>query len=204
MARSKIPTHDMSMLDESDPDYDYSDGPPDDEWMEAVPRDLSPEDEALLASANDEVCRRLGPDADGYLTDQIREALWNFYYDIDETLEYLKSLRKSTKPTASPDLLPTGRGKNHSGKPSSTLPTGKQPFPFGVFGLQSLTLRWSRSRFREESLRARFPCTKHDSHIHGRLLCRHALAEYSGTQEDGVCQPAPTKGRSTGWRPKGV
>lgn len=115
---------DMSDTAQSDhDDYDdFDDGLQDDAYMEHVPHDLSPEDKLRLAECANEVLTRLGPDADGYPIEDILDALWNFYYDIDETLGYLYSLRKppkSVKPTKTQDALPASSGKNKSGPKTS-------------------------------------------------------------------------------------
>jgi elongation factor 1 alpha-like protein len=51
--------------------------------------DLSPEDEELMRQGVVQIQAALGSDASKVKVDKIREALWNYYYDIDECVTFL-------------------------------------------------------------------------------------------------------------------
>ena len=60
-------------------------------------QDLSPEDKAQLAQGTQDVKAALGPQADKVTTQQIQEALWHYYYDVDKSVAYL--INKFIDPT---------------------------------------------------------------------------------------------------------
>ncbi|KAI0459124.1 hypothetical protein F5B21DRAFT_457304 [Xylaria acuta] len=66
----------------------YSDG--DDE--------LSPEDRAQMVAGTTQVRAALGTDSSKVTTQQIEEALWHYYYDVDKSVTYLASKYISPKP----------------------------------------------------------------------------------------------------------
>ncbi|KAH7312281.1 P-loop containing nucleoside triphosphate hydrolase protein [Stachybotrys elegans] len=81
------------------PNYDYD---PDDvaDYDEYDEDDeLSPEDRAALTKGTAEVRKALGRDAVQVTADQIQDALWHYYYDVDKTVAYL---RKTFIPQAKP------------------------------------------------------------------------------------------------------
>ncbi|KAF2670177.1 hypothetical protein BT63DRAFT_424128 [Microthyrium microscopicum] len=78
--------------------YDDLDDTFDDEeyYSEDQEEELSPEDEAQMHEGTLKVKAALGSDFP--VTDrEIRDALWNFFYDIDQSVAHLKSLRKTNK-----------------------------------------------------------------------------------------------------------
>lgn len=66
--------------------------------------ELSPEDKVQMAEGTAEVKALLGPRVDKVTTQQIQEALWHYYYDIDKTVAYLigKFVDPAPKPAAKP------------------------------------------------------------------------------------------------------
>ncbi|KAH8722048.1 hypothetical protein BGZ61DRAFT_447903 [Ilyonectria robusta] len=51
--------------------------------------ELSPEDRAAMTQGTTEVLRALGSEANKVTTEQIQEALWHYYYDLDKSVTYL-------------------------------------------------------------------------------------------------------------------
>lgn len=66
--------------------------------------ELSPEDKVQMVEGTAEVTALLGPQADKITAQQIQEALWHYYYDIDKTVAYLigKFVDPAPKPAAKP------------------------------------------------------------------------------------------------------
>ena len=52
-------------------------------------QEISPEDKAQLAQGTQDVKAALGPQADKVTTQQIQEALWYYYFDVDKSVAYL-------------------------------------------------------------------------------------------------------------------
>ncbi|KAM0752360.1 hypothetical protein T439DRAFT_206400 [Meredithblackwellia eburnea MCA 4105] len=68
--------------------------------------DMSPEDQAKLESATTEVFRRLGANTVIDKRD-VKDALWNYYFDVDQSIAYLKEeQRKKEKAVDDPTLAP--------------------------------------------------------------------------------------------------
>ncbi|KAL1871608.1 hypothetical protein VTK73DRAFT_1957 [Phialemonium thermophilum] len=61
---------------------------------------LSPEDEALMQQGTADVRAALGVEASKVTTEQIQEALWHYYYDVDKTVTYLMTKFISPPPKA--------------------------------------------------------------------------------------------------------
>lgn len=80
--------------------------------------ELSPEDKAQMAAGTAEVTTLLGPQADKVTTQQIQDALWHYYYDIDKTVAYLigKFIDPAPRPAAKP--------KSQATKPAERAYTG--------------------------------------------------------------------------------
>lgn len=70
--------------------------------------ELSPEDKVQMAEGTAEVKMILGPRVDKVTTQQIQEALWHYYYDIDKTVAYLigKFVDPAPKPAAKAKAQP--------------------------------------------------------------------------------------------------
>ncbi|KAI1416633.1 hypothetical protein F5Y13DRAFT_154404 [Hypoxylon sp. FL1857] len=68
-------------LDEYEGDDGYSD----------EGEELSPEDRAQLDAGTAEVRAALGVESSKVTTQQIQEALWHYYYDVDKSIAYLKT-----------------------------------------------------------------------------------------------------------------
>lgn len=71
--------------DDDDLDYDYDEPNEDQE-------ELSNEDKEQLRLGTIEVRRVLGSVYQSLSTTEIEDALWNYYYDVDKTVAYLKGL----------------------------------------------------------------------------------------------------------------
>lgn len=67
-------------------DIDEYDG---DEYAEEEENELSPEDKVQMAEGTAEVRRVLASQAQMVTTQQIQEALWHYYYDVDKSVAYL-------------------------------------------------------------------------------------------------------------------
>lgn len=67
-------------------DLDEYDG---EDYAEEEASDLSPEDKAQMAEGTAEVRKVLATQAQMVTTQQIQEALWHYYYDIDKSVAYL-------------------------------------------------------------------------------------------------------------------
>ncbi|CRK44683.1 hypothetical protein BN1723_016370 [Verticillium longisporum] len=63
-------------------EYDADDG-------ELGADQLTPEDRDTLAKGAEQVCETLGSAAGSLTTQQIHDALWYYYYDIEKTVDYL-------------------------------------------------------------------------------------------------------------------
>ncbi|KAK7433159.1 hypothetical protein QQZ08_000090 [Neonectria magnoliae] len=64
--------------------------------------ELSPEDRAAMTNGTAEIRSALGSEADKVTTEQIQEALWHYYYDLDKSITYLMKtfIAPPPKPTA--------------------------------------------------------------------------------------------------------
>ncbi|KAI5866182.1 P-loop containing nucleoside triphosphate hydrolase protein [Durotheca rogersii] len=70
--------------------------------------ELSPEDRAQMDAGTDEIRASLGSESSKVTTQQIQEALWHYYYDVDKSIAYLISKfiappSKKKEPVPSPD-----------------------------------------------------------------------------------------------------
>ncbi len=76
----------------------------------------------------------LGSDSSKVTTQQIEEALWHYYYDVEKSVAYLASKYISSKPAK----LPAQEGNKSGGKPPSfhtdTFGTGVNRQHAEVFG----------------------------------------------------------------------
>lgn len=79
-------------------------------------QEISPEDKAQLAQGTQDVKAALGPQADKVTTQQIQEALWYYYFDVDKSVAYL--INKFIDPA------PPKPAKTKTPKPADT---GKKP-----------------------------------------------------------------------------
>lgn len=63
--------------------------------------ELSPEDKVAMANGTAQIRAALGTEADNVTTEQIQEALWHYYYDVDKSVTYLMKtfIAPAPKPT---------------------------------------------------------------------------------------------------------
>lgn len=114
-------------------DLDEYDG---EEYAEEEENELSPEDKAQMDESTAEVRRVLASQAQMVTTQQIQEALWHYYYDVDKSVAYLinKFIDPAPKPAAtkskgpSPKQTPASDGKSSAelllSSVDSSSPTG--------------------------------------------------------------------------------
>lgn len=90
--------------------YDYEnelddfDGQGEVDEEEEGQEELSPEDKAQMAQGTAEIISLLGTQADKVTQQQIQDALWHYYYDIDKSVAYL--VGKFVDPTPQPAAKP--------------------------------------------------------------------------------------------------
>ncbi len=90
---------------------------------------LSPEDQELLSKGTAEVTTCLGPEAHKVPVDQIQEALWYYYFDVEKAVAYLTTKFISPpapKPTKNKAKLePDGKrnSSTYSDPPFPPLPS---------------------------------------------------------------------------------
>lgn len=102
-------------------DLDEYDG---DDYAEEE-NDLSPEDKVQMAEGTAEVRRALATQAQMVTTQQIQEALWHYYYDVDKSVAYL--INKFIDPASKTNSTKA------KGPPPRQTPTSDgmfSPFPF--------------------------------------------------------------------------
>ncbi|GAP92487.2 putative elongation factor 1-alpha [Rosellinia necatrix] len=75
--------------------------------------ELSPEDRAQMTAGTVDVRATLGTDSSKVTTQQIEDALWHYYYDVEKTVAYLTSKYISPK-----SARQVAREKSKSGEPS--------------------------------------------------------------------------------------
>lgn len=114
--------------------YDYEnelddfDGNYEAEEEEEEQNEMSPEDKIQMAEGTAEVMALLGPSAEKVTTQQIQDALWHYYYDIDKTVAYL--IGKFVDPAPKPVAKPKAQAKPTEGmyaSPSLTFVDPAQP-----------------------------------------------------------------------------
>lgn len=110
-------------LDDFDGEYEAEE--------EEEQNELSPEDKIQMAEGTAEVTALLGPGADKVTIQQIQDALWHYYYDVDKTVAYL--IGKFVDPTPKPAAKPKAQTKPTEGMYISPSPTYIDPTqPTGV------------------------------------------------------------------------
>ncbi|PSR79388.1 elongation factor Tu GTP binding domain-containing protein [Coniella lustricola] len=105
--------------------YDYEDELSDYDGQGAQDEEedeLSPEDRKQMTEATAEVLSALGLQSDKITVQQIQEALWHYYYDVDKSVAYLINKyidppKKEAKPKAKPATPASDAGKK-TAKPS--------------------------------------------------------------------------------------
>ncbi|KAI0968268.1 P-loop containing nucleoside triphosphate hydrolase protein [Xylaria arbuscula] len=75
--------------------------------------ELSPEDRAQMVAGTVAVRAALGDDSSKVTTQQVEEALWHYYYDIEKSVAYLTSKHIAPKPAKS-----SAQKRNKPGEPS--------------------------------------------------------------------------------------
>lgn len=110
-------------LDDFDGEYEAEE--------EEEQNELSAEDKVQMAEGTAEVTALLGPSADKVTTQQIQDALWHYYYDIDKTVAYI--IGKFVDPTPKPAAKPKAQTKPTEGMYTSPCLTFIDPTqPTGV------------------------------------------------------------------------
>ncbi|KAL2019179.1 hypothetical protein VTK56DRAFT_9979 [Thermocarpiscus australiensis] len=79
---------------------DYQDAMDEYEGYSEEEDELSPEDRALMSQATADVQAALGVEASKVTVDQIEDALWHYYYDVDKSVTYLTSTYINPRPKA--------------------------------------------------------------------------------------------------------
>lgn len=88
--------------------------------------ELSPEDRAQMTAGTEEIRAVLGPQAAKVTTQQIQEALWHYYYDVDKTVAYLISK------FVDPEPKPAAKSKPQKKIPP---PSDGMPFPHSLLAV---------------------------------------------------------------------
>lgn len=88
----------------------------DDDYYSDEAEELGEEDKALLEQGTADVRAALGVEADKVTTEQIQEALWHYYYDVDKSVTYLltkfiappppKTAKSAQKPQPGKHIFP--------------------------------------------------------------------------------------------------
>lgn len=100
-------------------DDDFYD-PDEDDYEE----ELSSEDKAAMESGTIAVRKALGDDASKVTLDQIQEALWHYYYDVEKSVGYLRNKFVAPPPKPAPKkAAPEGKSTEFSFASTS------EPFP---------------------------------------------------------------------------
>lgn len=117
-------------------DLDEYDG---EEYAEQEEDELSPEDKVQMAEGTAEVRRVLAAKAEMVTTQQIQEALWHYYYDVDKSVAYLINKfidpapkTGNIKPKETPPKQPPSSGGKSL--PGPFLLSVDFPLPTGVSG----------------------------------------------------------------------
>ena len=71
--------------------------------------ELSPEDRVAMANGTAEVRIALRSEANKVTTDQIQEALWHYYYDVDKSVTYLMKTYIAPAPKPTPKKAASGK-----------------------------------------------------------------------------------------------
>ncbi|KAI2633384.1 hypothetical protein GGS21DRAFT_520491 [Xylaria nigripes] len=88
--------------------------------------ELSPEDRAQMTAGTAKVRLALGADSSKVTTQQIEEALWHYYYDVDKSATYLTNKYITPKPAKTAKSAKPVAQKNKSGDEPHT---GLLPYP---------------------------------------------------------------------------
>ncbi|RYP16914.1 hypothetical protein DL765_004838 [Monosporascus sp. GIB2] len=72
--------------------------------------ELSPEDRAQMVAGTAEIRAALGDEASKVTTQQIQEALWHYYYDVDKSIAYLVSKFIAPSPKAAKSTTKKQKG----------------------------------------------------------------------------------------------
>ncbi|RYP12189.1 hypothetical protein DL767_011394 [Monosporascus sp. MG133] len=88
-------------------DLDEYDG---EEYEEEEEDELSPEDRAQMAAGTAEIRAALGDESSKVTTQQIQEALWHYYYDVDKSITYLMSKFIAPAPKAAKSATKKQKG----------------------------------------------------------------------------------------------
>lgn len=92
----------------------------DDYYSDEAEEELSAEDKALMEQGTADVKAALGVEASKVTTEQIQEALWHYYYDVDKSMTYL--LTKFIAPPPPKAAKSAQKGN----------PTGKHTFSYSA------------------------------------------------------------------------
>nr|QPG92862.1 elongation factor thermo unstable [Neonectria ditissima] len=83
--------------------------------------ELSPEDRAAMTNGTAEIRSALGSEADKITTEQIQEALWHYYYDLDKSITYLMKTYIAPPPKPAAKKAPEGMSSAVSFPASQSL-----------------------------------------------------------------------------------
>lgn len=92
----------------------------DDDYSDADAEELGAEDKALMEQGTADIREALGVEASKVTTEQIQEALWHYYYDVDKSVTYL--ITKFIAPAPPKAAKPAQKGN----------PSGKHPFSYSA------------------------------------------------------------------------
>jgi elongation factor 1 alpha-like protein len=102
----------------------------DDYYSDEAEQELSAEDKAAMEQGTADVKAALGVEASKVTAEQIQEALWHYYYDIDKTVTYL--LTKFIAPP--PPKAAKSAQKTQSGKHTISCSAFGTSCPVSRFG----------------------------------------------------------------------
>ncbi|QUC21376.1 uncharacterized protein UV8b_05619 [Ustilaginoidea virens] len=109
------------LYDNGDYLYDGND------YDEGQEEQLSPEDKAAMEQGTADVKKSLGANANKVTIQQIEEALWHYYYDVDKSVAYLNKTFIAPPPKVSQKTPPdTGKKTGPSAKKKAS-PAAKKP-----------------------------------------------------------------------------
>ncbi|KAG6158815.1 hypothetical protein E4U37_005091 [Claviceps purpurea] len=102
--------------------YDEDDLYDGDEYEDEAEEGLSAEDKAAMEKGTADVKKSLGASASKVTVEQIQEALWHYFYDVDKSVAYLsKKFIAPPPPTATSKKAPEGKLNGFSFSPTLGL-----------------------------------------------------------------------------------
>lgn len=166
---------------------------------------LSPEDREAMANGTAEVRLALGTESDKVTTDQIQEALWHYYYDVDKSVTYLIKTYVAPPPKLTPKKVPEGEFCSKYFASSEFFPGKSMEQTASVYYQQTA---WYRPRLTFRSQRPWSLLLGSSTTCLGSILPKTAkqfsssllalVADYWGAAKDQRCRnfkPLPLLGR---------